>query len=107
LVQSNGYLCEEHTVRTHDGYILKIHRIPYGSSEKSHSISSDRPPVLLQHGTYASSGVWVANKDNLAFLLADSGFDVWLANVRGNEYGRQHEKFDINSHDFWKFTYET
>ena len=32
LVTTKGYPCEEHTVPTEDGYILKVHRIPHGQS---------------------------------------------------------------------------
>ncbi|GJQ68619.1 hypothetical protein Trydic_g18453, partial [Trypoxylus dichotomus] len=30
MIQEQGYNVEEHTVQTRDGYLLTMHRIPYG-----------------------------------------------------------------------------
>lgn len=40
-----------------------------------------------------------------AYILADSGYDVWLANVRGNTYSRENLKFDEfrNKKEYWDF----
>lgn len=40
-----------------------------------------------------------------AFLLADAGYDVWLANTRGSTYSRKHEKYQDTDYRFWDFTY--
>ena len=34
---------------------------------------------------------------SLAFLLADNGFDVWVANTRGTKYSRRHISLPTNS----------
>ncbi|KRY58117.1 Gastric triacylglycerol lipase [Trichinella britovi] len=101
------YLCEEHTVVTEDGYILRIHRI----SNDKHTLNISRArkePVLLQHGLLQSSIDWVINFDNesLGYLLADAGYDVWLGNVRGNTYGRQHKTLHPSSKLFWTFSFD-
>ncbi|UJR20978.1 hypothetical protein I4U23_024084 [Adineta vaga] len=79
LIQSKGYPCEEHKVITEDGYILGVFRIPYGRNGSS-STSLGRP-VLLQHGLLDAAVTWVMNfpEQSLAFILADAGYDVWLA----------------------------
>lgn len=40
-----------------------------------------------------------------AFLLADGGYDVWLANVRGNTYSRANIKYNEFRHkkEYWDF----
>lgn len=44
-----------------------------------------------------------------AYVLADAGYDVWLANARGNYYSRRHLFLDPNDReglDFWKFSWD-
>ena len=63
---------EEHWVTTEDGYILGMHRIPYGRDGKG---AQSGPPVFLAHGLTASSAQWVFGppEKSLGFLLADAG----------------------------------
>nr|CAD7578026.1 unnamed protein product [Timema californicum] len=55
LIAKKGYPAETHSVTTEDGYILTLHRIPYGKSGPS----NNRPAVLVQHGLLCSSDAWV------------------------------------------------
>ena len=52
--------------------------------QQEDSTSNNRKyPVLLIHGLLQSAGAYCTNDDSsLAFLLAKSGFDVWLGNNR-------------------------
>jgi hypothetical protein len=36
-----------------------------------------------------------------------SGYDVWLNNIRGNTYSKNHTKYDscVSCGDFWEFRY--
>ncbi|XP_003742595.1 lysosomal acid lipase/cholesteryl ester hydrolase [Galendromus occidentalis] len=97
--QKYGYDAEQHLITTSDGVILEVHRI----NSKTNSGRSGIP-VILQHGLFASSFGWIANlpHQSLGFILADAGYDVWLANSRGNVFGRTSE----NQTDFWTFTKE-
>ncbi|XP_077531200.1 lipase member K-like [Haemaphysalis longicornis] len=42
---------------------------------------------------------------NVRFVLADRGYDVWMGNVRGSTYGKQHKSLQVQSKEFWNFTF--
>ncbi|KAG8477974.1 hypothetical protein CXB51_027408 [Gossypium anomalum] len=104
LVQTQGYACEEHKVTTKDGYILSVQRIPVGRSGKTAS----KPPVLLQHGLLVDAAAWLLNTpdESLGFILADNGFDVWLANTRGTKYSRGHTSLSSNDSAYWEWSWD-
>jgi lysosomal acid lipase/cholesteryl ester hydrolase len=118
-VAAYGYPCEEYHVTTEDGYILSLKRIPHGlSNATSNSTEDTRTPVLLFHGLLVVRTLfnitqhviqilvhnwknllieqdgfcWVLStpKQSLGFILADGGFDVWIANCRGTKSSRRH-----------------
>lgn len=43
--------------------------------------------------------------NSLAYLLADNGFDVWLANARGTEFSKNHTIFNATSIEYWNFSF--
>lgn len=88
--------------------------IPSMSSRFSHKESTVRkrgwngkPVVLLNHGFLMSSEIWLCNlkeSQNLPFLLAEQGCDVWFANARGNKYSQQHMSKNPKDLPFWDFS---
>eukprot|EP00128_Syssomonas_multiformis_P010334 Colp12_sorted_trinity150504_noHs@1353 len=101
IITSHGYPIESHQVTTKDGYQLTVIRIPHGRNNDDPTES--RPVVLLWHGLLDSCYTWISRgpKKSLAFMLADAGYDVWLANNRGTTYGTRHIYLDPSSDDFW------
>ncbi|XP_012936122.1 gastric triacylglycerol lipase-like, partial [Aplysia californica] len=67
-----------------------------------------RPVVLLQHGLCGASTDYLVSPANqsLAFLLADAGADVWLGNMRGNSYSKQHKHLSPSHSDFWRWSFD-
>jgi pimeloyl-ACP methyl ester carboxylesterase len=39
-------------------------------------------------------------------MLADAGYDVWLANFRGNKYSKNHLSLEVMTAEFWDFGWE-
>ncbi|CAD7699511.1 unnamed protein product [Ostreobium quekettii] len=120
LVVKEGYPLEEHFVATPDGYILGLYRIPHGRipstveletmdvAFEEKAMETGKPVVLLQHGLLDCSASWVCNgaNESLGFILADRGFDVWLANSRGNTYSLRHRTLNPCEDAFWQFTFD-
>ncbi|XP_066998920.2 lipase 3 [Anabrus simplex] len=104
LIAKYGYPVESHTVQTEDGYILTLHRIPYG---KKSSSRTNRPPVLVQHGLLSSSVDWIVMgpEKGLGYILADAGYDVWLGNARGNTWSKKHITLSPSQSKFWQFSW--
>lgn len=41
----------------------------------------------------------------IAYILADSGYDVWMGNARGNTYSKHHAILKTTSSEFWQFSW--
>ncbi|KAF2073330.1 hypothetical protein CYY_005348 [Polysphondylium violaceum] len=96
IIEQSGYPYEKHHVTTEDGYILLLERIP---NKKSKNV------LYLQHGIFDNSFAWVANgpAQSLAFAAHDQGYDVFLANLRGNGE-RLHINQNISTKEYWSFS---
>ncbi|KAK7113543.1 gastric triacylglycerol lipase-like [Littorina saxatilis] len=107
LITSKGYPCENHYITTKDGFILNMQRIPHGLKPNPKP-GAEKPVIILQHGLESSSSNWLDNlvNESLAYLLADGGADVWLGNVRGNMYSKNHTTLKPNQEEFWAWSWD-
>ncbi|XP_037525626.1 lipase lipl-5 [Rhipicephalus sanguineus] len=107
LVTRKGYPFERHSVVTDDGYVIEMHRIPWGRAGKPPGSSSKTQPVLLMSGLVGDSSNYVFDfpDQSLGFIMADKQYDVWIGNVRGNSYGKVHKKLKVRSKAFWNFSF--
>ncbi|OMO85324.1 hypothetical protein CCACVL1_10268 [Corchorus capsularis] len=103
-----GYKCEEHEVKTQDGYILNMQRIPEGRAGGTTRSENKRQPVLIQHGVLVDGMTWLLNspEQNLPMILADKGFDVWIANTRGTRFCKKHVSLDPHDPEFWNWSWD-
>ncbi|GJQ87639.1 hypothetical protein Trydic_g17464 [Trypoxylus dichotomus] len=106
MIQRQGYPVEQHVnVQTSDGYLLDLHRIPYG---RGNGGQTNKPVAFLMHGILSSSADWVnmGPTKSIAYQLADAGYDVWMGNARGNTWSRKHIIYNPNSDsEFWDFSW--
>ena len=115
VVRDYGYPIERHFYTTKDNYINCIFRIsgPRGTTAEQNANIRDqegyrpRPVALYQHGLFDSAaGICMDGRDSMAFYFADLGFDVWLANQRGNRYSKCHTfKEPSVDLDYWNFSF--
>ncbi|XP_065049812.1 triacylglycerol lipase 2-like [Musa acuminata AAA Group] len=105
VVSPRGYECREYEVKTQDGYILTMHRIPQGRGGGS---AGKRQPVLLQHGVLSDGLTWLLNppQQSLPFVLADNGFDVWITHGRGTRWSRRHESLKTSDTAYWAWSWD-
>ena len=57
------------------------------------------------HGLVDSADSWIINgrQNSIGFILADAGYDVWLANTRGNKYSERHLFYDPDKNsNYWQ-----
>jgi lysosomal acid lipase/cholesteryl ester hydrolase len=65
IIANRGYPVEIHQVVTDDGYILELHRIPYGQRDgHSHNSTFQRRAVFLQHGMMGTDHFWLVGSTN-------------------------------------------
>lgn len=98
-MQGKPYRLESHTALSEDGVKLTLFRLARPGSS----------PLLLQHGVLDSTWMWVINPTvkSIALQLYDFGFDVWMANNRGNYFSSAWNRSESVAHSdaFWNFSF--
>lgn len=99
-VSKHGYSVEDYQVETADGYKLTLFRMNSTKCDGKKEI-----PVLLGHGIAQNAIAWtdLGNSGSVAYNLADQGYDVWVANFRGNRYANTHIKYTTSDSEFWDY----
>jgi hypothetical protein len=59
MIVNAGYPVEIHSTTTEDGYILQMHRIPYGLAPGSGPNEGSKTPIYVQHCLLCSSADWI------------------------------------------------
>ncbi|CAH0397645.1 unnamed protein product [Chilo suppressalis] len=105
LVESAGYPVEKHYAHTSDGYILQVYRIPHGKG--TNQMDGEKKAIVLFHGLIGGCDNFIimGPRKSLAYYLADAGYDVWLANLRGNFY-TSHRTLTRKDPAFWKYSFD-
>ncbi|ODM90503.1 Lipase 3 [Orchesella cincta] len=103
-INFRGYNATKYKIQSEDGYISTIIRISGGLKSPARS---DNKSVLLFHGLGGSSANWIIQRGdrNFAFILVKSGYEVWLADLRGTSSSMGHTHLDPDSDlSYWNFT---
>lgn len=103
IVESLGLSFEIKQVQTEDNYINTIWKV-----YDPNNFSTQRA-VLLQHGLLDNSWTFLANKEkSLCYTLAKEGYIVYLNNVRGNMFSKDHTDLSwLNPFgEFWNFSFD-
>jgi gastric triacylglycerol lipase len=99
------YPLQAHAITTEDGYILTWFRI---QARNQKEFKTGLPVVLCMHGVGDSGDTFVINdeENSIGLKLANSGYDVWIGNVRGTKHGLNHVKLKTRQRKFWEFSWE-
>ena len=90
----SGITWETVKVKTDDGWNLTLFHI---TGDANGPFKVTKPSVLMQHGMGGQAIVWTYlmqtknTEKQMAYQLAEEGWDVWLANNRGATYSQEHD----------------
>ena len=104
LASFNRLKLIEYSIYTDDGYELGLQRVVRIDEDDNYASVYQSEPVLLFHGFLQSSDSFLCGTSSLVSYLISAGYDVWLANNRGNKYSSRHRKYSLNHEKFWDFS---
>eukprot|EP01018_Ginkgo_biloba_P027220 Gb_28599 [translate_table: standard] len=104
FVWPRGYDCSEFMVPTDDGFLLSMQRISSGKFQTM----SGKEPVFLYHGLMQGGETWVLNEpyESLGFMLADSGYDIWIGSTRSSTFSYGHKTYKRSDEEFWDWNWD-
>lgn len=85
---------------------MQLYRISHGTNKTN----SNGKVALLHHGLGMDGACFIIlnPKRSLGYILADTGYDVWLLNARGTELSNKHKYISKeNKKDFYNFRYDS
>lgn len=128
VIKSRNFVEETHYITTEDGYILTTYRIVNPIAKKELKTPK---PIILAHGLIGTGNDFLVtdaggqlnekifkNRDdlsrinfnvegnNLGFILANLGYDIWLPQYRGIIYSLNHTTLDPQDKKFWEFSFD-
>ncbi|GLJ09314.1 hypothetical protein SUGI_0106340 [Cryptomeria japonica] len=103
FVSGKGHDCQEFMVPTEDGFLLSVQRLT-----NAKVLTTDKEPVFLYHGIMQGGEGWVFNEpyQSLSYMLADSGYEVWIGNTRTTLYTFGHKTYKRSDDAFWDWTWD-
>ena len=105
-LEEYGYDWKPFKVQTEDGWILTVWRV-----WREDKLDKEKLPLLLVHGSMDSSlGYFDKSPNNEAWCLqmVDHGYQIWLINLRGTDYSKEHIRDgddDWSLREKWSFTW--
>jgi lysosomal acid lipase/cholesteryl ester hydrolase len=105
-ITQQGYEVDPFKATTSDGFILTIYRIKAKAVDKNGAPVSYKGPALLIHGLLNTCIAFLVNGDStsLAYILANEGYDVYLANNRATRHSREHLYYTPNDLQYWNWS---
>ena len=110
LFDESKYKIEDHTVKTEDGYLLKMFKTRLKDDYIEKLPESDKKnvkkPVMIIPGLQSSADDYFIVDQSTGFHFVNKGFDVWLGNNRGNKYSKSHVNKHITRSEFYDFSFQ-